>query len=141
MKKRSQNFQKLRKFSHNLAPAQRAAGGCSPLKATPGRGPAARRNFFWILIASVEKLMIFGDICQYPRVFSVLFYSILLNIINNVIVINFFVWKMCEGGLKIPQKMKTKNKRKFDKMIEKWKKYFPSRFQHELWTPCPHHIV
>ena len=29
---------------HILAPAQRAAGGCSPLKATPGRGPAARRT-------------------------------------------------------------------------------------------------
>ena len=44
---------------HIFAPAQRAAGGCSPLKATPGRGPAARRNFFRILVVLVEKLMIF----------------------------------------------------------------------------------
>ena len=33
-----------------LAPAQRAAGGCPPPKVTPGRGPAARRNFFTELI-------------------------------------------------------------------------------------------
>ena len=33
-------------FRRGLAPAQRAAGGCSPLKVTPGRGLAARRIFF-----------------------------------------------------------------------------------------------
>ena len=44
-------------FWRDSAPAQRAAGGCSPLKATPGRGPAAgekkkketsKRSFFTI---------------------------------------------------------------------------------------------
>ena len=30
------------------APAQRAAGGCSPLKVTPGRGPAAGENFTYM---------------------------------------------------------------------------------------------
>ena len=33
-------------FCRILAPAQRAAGGCSPPKVTPGRGLAARRIFF-----------------------------------------------------------------------------------------------
>ena len=46
----------------HLAPAQRAAGGCSPLKATLGRGPAARRNFFGIFVIPIEKLMIFINI-------------------------------------------------------------------------------
>ena len=30
----------------HLAPAQRAAGGCSPLKVIPDREPAAGENFF-----------------------------------------------------------------------------------------------
>ena len=34
-------------FCRILVPAQRAAGGCSPRKVTPGRGPAARRIFFY----------------------------------------------------------------------------------------------
>ena len=33
-------------FPRILAPAQRAAGGCSPLKATPGRVPPLGENFF-----------------------------------------------------------------------------------------------
>ena len=50
-----------------LAPAQRAAGGCSPPKAIPDREPAARRNFFWILMFSIQKLMIFrGEIRVIP---------------------------------------------------------------------------
>ena len=44
-----------------LAPAQRAAGGCPPPKAIPDREPAARRNFFWISMFSIQKLMIFRD--------------------------------------------------------------------------------
>ena len=43
-------FQKFGFFCRVLAPAQRAAGGCSPLKVTPGRGLAARRNFFTKLV-------------------------------------------------------------------------------------------
>ena len=43
-------FQKKVSFSRILAPAQRAAGDCPPPKATPGTGPAARRNFFTELI-------------------------------------------------------------------------------------------
>ena len=43
------SYDKLRTKSRNLAPAQRAAGGCSPLKAIPDREPAAGA-FFKILI-------------------------------------------------------------------------------------------
>ena len=64
---------------HILAPAQLAAGGCSPLKATPGRGPAARRNFFGILVIPIEKLMIFINILMLFQSDSTLF---LLNIIK-----------------------------------------------------------
>ena len=48
-------YRTVTKFS----PTQRAVGDCSPLKESPGRGPAARRKFFRILVVSVEKLMIF----------------------------------------------------------------------------------
>ena len=55
--KQQQIIHKKWVFWRDSAPAQRAAGGCSPLKATPGRGPAAgekkkketsKRSFFTI---------------------------------------------------------------------------------------------
>ena len=39
-------FSKFDVFLTRFIPAQRAAGGCSPPKVTPGRGLAARRFFF-----------------------------------------------------------------------------------------------
>ena len=50
-----------------------AAGGCSPLKATPGRGHAVRRKFFGILVIPIEKLMIFINILMFFQSDSVLF--------------------------------------------------------------------
>ena len=41
-----QNFMFFRRY---LAPTQWAVGDCPPLKESPGRGPAARRNFFQII--------------------------------------------------------------------------------------------
>ena len=51
--------------------------------------------------------------------------------------INFFVRK-CGGGEKNEDNKKIIKSVKNDR---KMKKYFPSKFQHELWTPCPHRIV
>ena len=43
------------KKSHTLAPAQRAAGGCSPLKAIPDREPAAGAFNFCLIDLEVQK--------------------------------------------------------------------------------------
>ena len=45
---------------------------------------------------------------------------------------------MCEEGFKMSQKNENKKEKKVRQNDRKMKKYFPSKFQHELWTPCPH---
>ena len=58
-------------FRRILAPAQRAAGGCSPLKVTPGRGPAARRIFFSKLIKINDFLLkIIIILCDIQREYT-----------------------------------------------------------------------
>ena len=49
------NYDKLRIKSHILAPAQRAAGGCSPLKAIPDREPAAGAFLKKLIDLEVQK--------------------------------------------------------------------------------------
>ena len=48
-------FSKLLQFLHIVAPTQRAAGGCSPIKVTPGRGPTVT-HFFGDLGYSNRKM-------------------------------------------------------------------------------------
>ena len=99
---KTEKFQNLLKNFRVLAPAQRAAGGCSPLKATPGRGPAARRKFFRILVASVEKLMIFW----WHMSISSCFFSLILGL--------FLLLHFIKGGYTL----------KWGKMVENDKSVF-----------------
>ena len=52
------DFQNKHFLLRTLAPAQRAAGGCSPPKVTPGREPAAG-DFFFILTSVYKKINAF----------------------------------------------------------------------------------
>ena len=52
-----------------VAPTQWAVGDCSPLKESPGRGPAARRKFFRI-IGQINDFFIEIDIILLRIVFS-----------------------------------------------------------------------
>ena len=64
-----------------------------------------------------------------------------LNIIKITKKSNYdqlFCSKMWGGGKKNEDNKKIIKSVKNDR---KMKKYFPSKFQHELWTPCPHRIV
>ena len=70
-------FRKFGFFCRILAPAQRAAGGCSPPKVTPGRGLAARRIFFTKLIKikdfKVEIIVFMDFLMSFPMKISCVF--------------------------------------------------------------------
>ena len=60
-------------FRRGQAPAQRAVGDCSPLKESPGRGPASGQNFSELLV-KMSKSVISSWTLYYFVIFTYVFW-------------------------------------------------------------------